>query len=387
MLAETVWTGRDNGGSAMKRSPFFSEIAEHSPSLVGVQGWEVPNEFTAAAEEHRAIRERVGLMDWSSTGEFEVKGPDALAVVQRLIVNDASKMSVNRVLYTSILDEGGGILSDITVYRLGQDHYMLMTAWGSNAANERPEYDLLQEECRGRNAFAFDASPGVGLLALQGPRSRALLGQLTPADLHLLPYMWAHPAQVAGVRALISRTGYTGEIGYEILVPAEHAHDVWQAVTEAGERFGLALCGQVAAFGLRIEKGYIMRFDFAGGRTPYEAGLGWSVKLDKGDFLGREALVRRKEAGFGEKLVSLALQDEYVPATGDAILYSRDPVGAVTSAAYGYTVQKPIALAYLPLGLAYVGVGLDVRDQNGALHPAVVGRRSPYDPAGIRLRG
>jgi aminomethyltransferase len=371
----------------MKRSPFFSEIEEHSPSLAGVQGWEVPNVFTTVADEHRAIRERVGLLDWSTTGEFEVKGPDALEVVQRLIVNDASTMPVNRVLYTSILDEDGGILSDITVYRLGADHYMLMTAWGSNAADERPEYDLLREQCQGRNAFAFDASPGVGLLALQGPQSRALLSALTPADLHRLPYMWALPAQVAGLRALISRTGYTGELGYEILIPAEHARDAWQALMGAGAEYGLALCGLVAAFGLRIEKGYIMRFDFAGGRTPYEVGLGWTVKLDKGDFLGREALVRRKEAGFADKLVSLALEDDYVPVTGDTVLRDGDPVGAVTSAAFGYTVQKPLALGYVPLGLARVGVSLDVLDQAGNLHPAVVGPRSPYDPQGGRLRG
>ncbi len=371
----------------MKRSPFFSEIAEQSPILAEVQGWQVPNVFTTVAEEHRAVRERVGLMDWSTTGELEVAGPDALAVVQRLIVNDASTMPVNRVLYTSILDQDGGILSDITVYRLGEDHYMLMTAWGSNADDERPEYALLQEQCRGRNVSVFDASPGVGLLALQGPQSRALLSQLTAADLHHLSYMWALPSEVAGVRALISRTGYTGELGYEILIPAEHAHDVWLALTEAGEKFGMALCGLAVAFGLRIEKGYIMRFDFAGGRTPYEVGLGWTVKLDKGDFLGRDALVRRKEAGFTEKLVSLALQDGYVPATGDAVLFDGNPVGAATSAAYGYTVEKPLALGYLPLELAHVGVSLDVRDRNGDLHPAVVGPRSPYDPQGTRLRG
>jgi aminomethyltransferase len=371
----------------MKRSPFFSEITHHSPSFVGVQGWEVPDIFTTAADEHRAVRERAGLLDWSSTGEFEVKGPDALAVVQRLIVNDASTMPVNRVLYTTILDENGGIMSDITVYRLGEEHYMLMTAWGSNAANERPEYDLLQEACRGRNATAFDASPGTGLLALQGPDSRKLLGQLTRADLHSLPYMWALQGEVAGVRALISRTGYTGELGYEILVQAEHAHDVWEALTGVGEQYGLALCGLTVAFGLRIEKGYIMRFDFAGGRTPYEVGLGWTVKLDKGDFIGREALVRRKEAGFDEKLVSLALQDEYVPATGDLILCDDDEVGEVTTAAYGYAVQSPIALGYLPIGLAQVGCKVEVKDQEGDLHPAVVGPRSPYDPQGIRLRG
>ena len=370
----------------MKRSPFFSEIARFEPTLVGIQGWEVPNEFTSAAEEHRAVRERVGLLDWSTTGEFEIAGPDALAVVQRLIVNDASKIPVNRVLYTSILKEDGGMMSDITVYRLAEERYMLMTAWGSNAAGERPELDLLLEHSAGLNAWVFDASPGVCLIALQGPRSRDLLGELTGADLDGLPYMWALPAQIAGIRALISRTGYTGELGYEILVPVEHAHDFWGALTEAGEKYGLAPCGMIAAFSLRMEKGYIMRFDFAGGRTPYELGLGWTVKLDKGDFVGRDALLRRKETGFKEKLVLLAVADGYVPAGGDLIQRDGEQVGAVTSAAYGHTLGTALALAYLPLALAKEGTGVVIHDQNGNSHPAAVGQRSPYDPKGLRLR-
>jgi aminomethyltransferase len=371
----------------MKRSPFFGDIAEYQPSFAAVQGWEVPNEFTTAAEEHQAVRERVGLLDWSTTGEFEIQGPDALAVVQRLIVNDASRMEVNRVLYTSILDNDGGMTSDITVYRLGEEHYMLMTAWGSNAADERPEYELLLEHSQGLNACVFDASPGVGLLAIQGPRARALLRELTGADLDNLKYMWALPAQVAGIRALISRTGYTGELGYEVLVPAEHAHDFWGALMQAGAKHGLALVGMVAAFSLRMEKGYIMRFDFAGGRTPYEVGLGWTVKLDKGDFLGREALVRRKEAGFRDTLVNLAVKDGYVPTTGDAILQGGNRVGAVTSAAFGYTVGNPLALGYLPVDLAVKGIEVAIADQEGNTHMAVVGQRSPYDPDGSRLRG
>jgi aminomethyltransferase len=370
----------------MKRSPFFPEIASHNPTWVGIQGWEVPNVFTTAEQEHRAVRERVGLLDWSTTGEFEVQGPDALDVVQKLIVNDASMMPVNRVLYTSMLNEDGDIISDITVYRLGLEHYMLMTAWGSNVSDERPEFELLLEQSRGKSAYVHDSSPGVGLLALQGPSSRALLSELTDADLGSLKYMWAMPAQVAGIRGLISRTGYTGELGYEILVPVEHAHDFWTALKEAGARYGLALVGMIAAFSLRMEKGYIMRFDFAGGRTPYDVGLGWTVKMDKGEFVGREALVRRKKAGFGEKLVSLAIQDGYVPATGDAIVRQGDQVGAVTSAAFGYTLGTALALGYVPLSLARVGTEVAVKDQAGVTHPAVIGERSPYDPDGTRLR-
>jgi len=370
----------------MKRSPFFHEIASHNPTFVGVQGWEVPNVINTAEKEHQAVREKVGLLDWSTTGEFEIQGPDALDVVQKLIVNDASQMPVNRVLYTTMLNEDGDITSDITVYRLGPEHYMLMTAWGSNAADQRPEYDLLVEHSKSKNATVHDASPGVGLVALQGPKSRELLSELTTADLNNLEYMWALPAQVAGVRALISRTGYTGELGYEVLVPVEHAHDFWSAVTHAGQKYGLALVGMVAAFSLRIEKGYIMRFDFTGGRTPYEIGLSWTVKLDKGDFIGREALVSRRKAGFDDKLVTIAVQDGYVPPGGDRMLQQGKPVGQTTSAAFGCTLGKAITLGYVPVPLAKPGIEVAIQDGEGNTHPAVVGKRSPYNPDGTRLR-
>jgi aminomethyltransferase len=370
----------------MKRSPLFPDIAAHDPAWVGIQGWEVPNLFTSAEEEHHTVRKQVGLLDWSTTGEFEIQGPDALNVVQKLIVNDASKMPVNRVLYTTMLNKNGDIISDITVYRLGLEHYMLMTAWGSNASDARPEFDLLLEQSRGQNAYVFDASPGYGLLALQGPQSRALLSELTDADLSKLSYMWALPAQVAGVRALISRTGYTGELGYEILIPAEHAHDFWGAVTNAGEKYGLAPVGMVAAFSLRIEKGYIMRFDFSGGRTPYEIGLGWTVKLDKGDFIGRDALIARRDAGFADKLVTLVIKDGYVPPSGDSILVNGEPAGKTTSAAFGHTIGSAITLGFLPIPLAQVGLQVEIVDNNGTAHSATVSQRSVYDPEGVRLR-
>ena len=370
----------------MKRSPFFPEFATYQPSLIAIQGWEVVNVFTSLQEEHTAVRERVGLQDWSTTGEFEIQGPDALAVVQKLIVNDASRMPVNRVLYTSILNEDGGMSSDITVYRLGEDHYMLMTAWGSNAANERPEYDLLVAHSRGKNVCVYDSSSGTGVMALQGPRSRDLLSELTDADLVSLKYMWSLPAQVAGIRALISRTGYTGELGFEVVFPAEHAHDIWQAAALAGAKYGLAPVGIAAGFGLRVEKGYIMRHDFAGGRTPYEIGLGWTVKPDKGDFIGRDALLRRKAAGFSEKLVAIALEDGYVPGLGEAILQGDNQIGLTTTAAFGYTVGKAIALGYVPLALSGVGTPVEIRDKDGQLHAAVVSPRAMYDSENVRVR-
>jgi aminomethyltransferase len=369
----------------MKRSPLFMELAAHNPKLAVVQGWEVANEYTTAREEHMAVRERVGLVDWSTTGEYEIQGPDALDVVQGLIVNDASAMPVNRVLYTTMLDDTGSIISDITVYRLGPEHYMLMTAWGSNAAGGRAEYDLLVAHSKGKNACVHDASPGSVLMALQGPRSRDLLAELTDADLANLKYMWAMPAQAAGVPGLISRTGYTGELGYEILVSAPHGHHFWDVITTAGTKYDMALVGLEACFSLRMEKGYIMRFDFAGGHTPYEIGLGWSAKLDKGDFVGREALVRRKAAGFADKLVAIAISDGYVPPTGDTILVAGESVGQTTSAAFGYAVGHAITLGYLPVALAQAGTKVEIQDSDGNLHPGTVSKRSLYDPERKRL--
>jgi aminomethyltransferase len=244
----------------------------------------------------------------------------------------------------------------------------------------------LLEYGKGMQVTITDASSGSGLLAIQGPHSKELLSKLTDADLDALQYMWAMPAHVAGIRALISRTGYTGELGYEILIPAEHAHDFWVATTEAGERYGLALCGMSAAFSLRMEKGYIMRFDFAGGRTPYEVGLGWTVKLDKGDFIGREALLRRKEAGFTEKLMTLVIHDKYVPVTGDAIQSGGEHVGDVTTGVFSYTLDTALALGYVPHHLAKPGVEVVIQDKDGHLHPATVAQRSLYDPKGTRLR-
>ena len=230
------------------------------------------------------------------------------------------------------------------------------------------------------------SAPGTGLLALQGPKSRALLSELTDADLASLKYMWAIPAQVAGVRALISRTGYTGELGYEILIPAEHAHDFFETLAGAGEKYGLALVGMTAAFSLRMEKGYIMRFDFAGGRTPYEVGLGWTVKPDKGNFIGRDALMRLKKAGFKDKLMTLIIQDGYVPPSGDAIFKDEAQIGHTTSAAFGYTIGQAITLGYVPIPLAKAGTEVTIQDKEGNRHPATVGQRVLYNPDSSKLR-
>jgi aminomethyltransferase len=377
----------------MKRTPFYHQFCAAGATMAPAQGWLMPDEVTGNRAEHEAVRTAAGLFDWSSTGEIEVAGPHALALVQKVIVNDAASLPVGRVLYTTMCRPDGAIFSDITVYRLAEQRFWLMTAWGSNAAGARPEYDWLIEHGRGLNACVTDLSPGVALLAVQGPAARTITGQLTPADLTRLRTMdFVEAPLAAAPRALISRTGYTGELGYELCFPPEYAADVWDALLAAGGAHGLQPAGLKTAFSLRMEKGYIMRFDFMDGVTPFEAGLGWTVKLDKGDFIGRDALARQQAAGIGRKLVSVAMGDppgrlrtETLPPNGAPVWHAGEAIGKVTSSAYGHTVGRPLALALLPVELAQEGLAVEV-EVAGARHPAQIVRRPYYDPGGARLK-
>lgn len=370
----------------MKRTPFYYPALRAGAVMRQAQGWEMPDHFGAPQTEHMAVRQAVGVFDWASTGEIEISGRDALALVQKVIVNDASRVSVGRVLYTTLCRPDGAILSDVTIYRLAENRYWCMTAWGSNADNRRPEYEWLLEHAHGLDVTVTDVSSGVALLAVQGPVARDVVSAITAMNLAALPYMGFTTAPLAGIPAgLISRTGYTGELGYELIVPAEHAEELWDGIERAGLRYGLRHCGLTTAFSLRMEKGYIARFDFLDDVTPFEAGLGWTVKLDRPDFVGRSALAEQARTGVTRRLVSLAMCTESTPPYGAEITKHGMVVGKVTSSAYGYAVGRPLALALLPVALATPGTEVEVQIA-GAAHPAEVVRRSFYDPEGRRLR-
>ena len=370
----------------MKRTSFYHQEHQAGATMRQAQGWEMPDHFDDPRAEHLAVRSGAGVFDWASTGEIEIQGRDALALVQKVIVNDASRMPVGRVLYTTMCQPTGAILSDVTIYRLGEDRYWCMTAWGSNQAGQRPEFDWLQEQARGLDVCVTDVSSGVALLAVQGPQAQAIVSQLSPADLGVLRYMWFTETSLAGApRALISRTGYTGELGYELIVPAEYANDLWDALEIAGQPFGMRHAGLETAFSLRMEKGYIARFDFMDGVTPLEAGTGWTVKLDKGCFVGRAALAKQQAEGLRRKLVSVALGDETLPAGGCPIFHEGAVIGKITSSAYGYSVGCPLALALVSADLTRPDLPVDV-EVDGRLHPARIVQRPFYDPEGTRLR-
>lgn len=371
----------------MKRTPFYYPALQAGAVMRQAQGWEMPDHFGDPKAEHVAVRRAVGVFDWASTGEIEIRGRDALALVQRVIVNDASRMAVGRVLYTTLCYPSGAIMSDVTIYRLAEERYWCMTAWGSNAANRRPEYEWLLEHTVGLDVTVTDVSSGVALLAVQGPAARDVVAALTPADLRGLSYMSFIAAALAGIPdALISRTGYTGELGYELIVPAEHACELWDAVEAAGQTHGLRHAGLETAFSLRMEKGYIARFDFMDDVTPLEAGLGWTVKFDKPDFIGRAPLLEQARVTVTRRLVSVVMRTETTPPYGARITRHGEAVGKITSSAYGHAVGRPMALALLPVDLSVPGTEVAVVI-GGAEHPAEVVRRPFYDREGRRLRG
>ena len=275
----------------VKRTIFYYPSLGCGAHMRQAQGWEMPDHFGDPRAEHLAVRQAVRGVRLGVDGRGRDLGRDALALVQKVIVNDASRMPVGRVLYTTMCRPDGAIMSDVTIYRLDEERYWCMTAWGSNQANRRPEYEWFVEQAHGLDVCVTDVSSGVALLAVQGPAAGAVVASLTPIDLATLPYMWFAPGTVAGIpSALISRSGYTGELGYELIVPAEHGCELWDALEAAGRPHGLRHAGLDVAFSLRMEKGYIARFDFMDDVTPDEAGIGWTVKLDKGDFIGRGAL-------------------------------------------------------------------------------------------------
>jgi 4-methylaminobutanoate oxidase (formaldehyde-forming) len=347
-------------------------------------GWERPPYFERVGEEHRAVRERVGLLDLSSFGKLEISGSGALGFLQRLAVGDMDR-PVGSVMYTQFLNPKGGIESDVTITRLTTDRFRVITGTAFAASDLgwiRMHLDDDAVELR-------DVTTDWAVLAVWGPRARGVLSAVTHADVSnaAFPYMTAQTIQIGASSVWAQRISYAGELGWELYVAPDQAIAVWDALLAAGQPFGIAPVGYKALDSLRLEKGYrYWSADITPADNPYEAGLSFCVALDKGDFIGRDALVEIKREGLRRKLCTLVLEDATcVIYGGEAICLEDRVVGRVRSAGYGYTLGKNIAYAYLPLELARVGAWLGVVVHGECLGAQVVS--SPlYDPEGARLR-
>ncbi|KUL37087.1 glycine cleavage system protein T [Streptomyces sp. NRRL F-4489] len=335
-------------------------------TMTDFAGWDMPLRYSSEREEHVAVRTRAGLFDLSHMGEITVTGPQAGALLDHALVGSIAALKPGRARYTMICRADGGILDDLIVYRLADEEFMVV----ANAANAQVVLDALEDRQAGFDAAVRDDRDAYALIAVQGPESPGILKQLTDADLDGLKYYAGLPGTVAGVQALIARTGYTGEDGFELFVRPADAVAVWEALTAAGAGAGLVPCGLSCRDTLRLEAGMpLYGHELSTALTPFDAGLGRVVKFEKeGDFVGREALAAAAERAAQappRKLVGLVAEGRRVPRAGYPVTAAGGTViGEVTSGAPSPTLGKPIAMAYVDAAYAAPGtegVRVDIR--------------------------
>lgn len=338
--------------------------------MVPFGGWEMPVEYSGISEEHRAVRERAGLFDVSHMGEIEIAGNDALAAVQHITSNDASKLSVGQAQYSALTTPQGTFVDDVLVYRWAEDHFLLVV----NAANIRKDYDWIRTHIAGvGDAVAVNSSSRYALIAVQGPAARQVLQPLTSVDLAAIKYYRFAHGEFAGVRGTVSRTGYTGEDGFELFCPPGQAERVWNALLESGAAVDIRPAGLGARDTLRLEAG--MRLygnDMDESTTVLEADLGWIVGWDKPDFIGAAVLREQKAQGVSRKLVGFEMIDRGIARHGYPVFVDGREAGRVTSGTQTPFLKKAIGMAYVPAAAAAPGTELEVDVRGRRLKARVV---------------
>lgn len=370
----------------LKRSPHFGQhVAHGATEFFDFAGWEMPTHFSSMAKEAEACRNTAILFDGHAMGELHIRGKDALKAVQKLCVNDMSKAKPGMFVYTSLCKEDGGIFDDLVVFCLAENHYLLTVA----AFNVHKTPAWVEKHTAGMDVCVFDQSAGTTCIEIQGPKSRAIMQKITDFDCsnEALPYYRFVTGKIAGIDVLVARMGVTGELGYEIFYDPGYAWQMYDAFVKAGEGEGLELCGNRTIGMFRLEKVYhVYTRDIDESTNPYEAGLGWTVKLDKGDFIGRDALVKIKNAGPARRLVGFIVGDAPVAvAPKSPINAGGEQVGHVTIVGFSPTLKKAIGLGYVKSTHARTGGKLTLQADSGMLD-AVIVEIPFFDPKGTRLR-
>ena len=359
----------DTAATTLKTTPLHARHRASGARMVAYAGWDMPVEYSGITAEHMAVRTRAGVFDVSHMGQIEIAGKDAVTTVQHLSCNDVNRLKMGHAHYSGLLTAEGTYIDDILVYRLGPNHFMLVV----NAGNTAKAYAWIVEQAKTvGEAAVVDSSARYALIALQGPAALDTVQPLTGADLSSLRNYGFTYGEVAQARALISRTGYTGEDGFEIYVPPNVADRVWQALLQAGAAAGVIPCGLGARDTLRLEAA--MRLygqDIDDATTPLEAGLGAFVGWEKPSFLGADRLRAQRAAGVGRTLVGLEITGRGIARHGHAVLKDGTAVGTVTSGTQTPFLKKAVAMAYLPPALAAPGTQVEV-DVRGRAAAAVV---------------
>jgi aminomethyltransferase len=366
--------------SDLRRTPLRDFHATHGARLVDFAGWEMPVQYRSILEEHKAVRRTAGLFDVSHMGEVDVQGPQAAAFLNHLVTNDAAKLFPGRVLYSPMCQPDGGVVDDLLVYMRAADDYFLCI----NAGNIAKDLAWIRAEAAAFNVTITDRSEETALLAVQGPKAAEIVQSLTGAKLGLIKYYHFGEATVAGIRCLASRTGYTGEDGFELYHAADDAVALATALLEAGRPHGLELAGLGARDSLRLEAGYpLYGHEITSTISPLTAGLGWTVKLDKGsDFVGRAALVRERDAGSAQRVVFFRTGDRRIIRADAPVLGPEGTtVGRVLSGTLSPLLNEAIGSALVTAAAAAAPLGVDVRGTRINLQlvkPPFVELRTPH---------
>lgn len=372
-----------------KLGPYYHLQRALGAQFVDRMGFAAALHYKTTQLEHLATRERVGLYDVYNQVLVDVQGRDAEALLRKTLVNSVSGMRNGKVLYSSVCREDGGMIDDLTCFRSSPTHFLLCPT------PSRVEHvvDWMRREAAGLDVLITNRGAGSAFLSVQGPLSRALLSGMTKADLSdaALPYFNFVNTTIADVpEVIVSRTGYSGELGYEMFYPREYAEYLWEAVMEAGASYGIEPCGLGALRSVRIEKRYpLYGLDLSETTTPFEAGLDWTVRFDDRAFIGRESLLSQRDRGVGRRLVCIAFEDlSFVPPTGSAIFADGKQIGTVTSADSGWYVGRALALGYVPSGFAIEGETVDVHsNQDSTARPGKLSLTAVHDPLRTRMRG
>ncbi|MCL2625415.1 MAG: glycine cleavage system aminomethyltransferase GcvT [Cystobacterineae bacterium] len=344
-----------------EKTPLFETHQKMGAKLVDYSGWMMPVQYVSALKEHAAVREAVGLFDASHMGEFELRGAKALETVNRLVCNDVSLCADGQAMYAGLLNEAGGFVDDVIVYRHSAEHMVLCV----NAGNIAKDWAWVCQHIAGSGVTAENQSAQTGMLALQGPKAVDVLstvGKLFSgqAVAQLKRYHFAE-GEAAGIACTLSRTGYTGEDGFELYCSASKTEALWWALLEAGKPWGIMPCGLGARDSLRLEMKYPLHGqDIDDNHTPFEAKLNWIVKMKKEAFLGKGALEKQKEKGVERLWVGFVMVDPGIPRTGYAVFHNGKQVGTVTSGNFGPSVQRAIGMAYIDSVCAQDGTVLEV---------------------------
>lgn len=345
----------------LKRTPLFDSYAKYGGKTIDFGGWDLPVQFSSIKAEHEAVRTKAGLFDVSHMGEVFVEGSESLAYLQNLVTNDVSKVVINQTQYTTMCYEDGGVVDDLLIYRLDETRYLLVV----NAANIEKDFEWMQKQAFG-DVKLTNRSDEFGQLALQGPLAEEVLQQLTETNLQdIKPFRLQQHVKINGFETLVSRTGYTGEDGFEIYASGEAVVALWDKILEVGEGKGVIPCGLGARDTLRFESCLpLYGQELSSTISPLEAGINFVVKLYKEDFIGKEALLKQKENGLTRKSVGIEMIDKGIPRHGYKLFKGDEEIGEVTTGTQSPLTKRNIGLALVKSEYAEIGQELEIEIRN-----------------------